>query len=102
MKKLAMFLGCGVIAFAIGCGDGGSSTPPANPTAPVMDPKMMMEMQKGGGEVKPGNAAADPAGEKKEGEAAAEKKEGDAPAEKKEGDAPAEKKEGEAAAEKKE
>ena len=69
MKKLAMFLGCGMLAFAIGCGDGGGGTPPANPTAPTMDPNMMKEMQKGTAE-----AVSDPAGEKKE-DPAAEKKE---------------------------
>ena len=90
MKKFAAFLGCAVVAFAIGCGD---APPPPVAPAPAMTPEMMKGMSGGG---TPG-AAAD-AGEKKD-DAAAEKKD-DAAAEKKE-DAPAEKKE-EAPAEKKE
>ncbi len=93
-----MLLGCGMVAFAIGCGDGGSSSPSTTP--PVMpDPSKMTEMME---KNKPAGAGDAAGGEKKEGDAAAEKKEGDAPAEKKEGDAPAEKKEGDAPAEKKE
>ena len=57
-KKLAMFLGCGVVAFAIGCSDGGNSTPPTAPTAPAIDPSKMKEMQMGGGELKPGDERA--------------------------------------------
>lgn len=100
MKNLVAFLGCGVLALAIGCGDGGSA--PVAPTAPAMSPDMVKSMQN---PTQPtaaeGEKPAD-GGEKKEGDAPAEKKEGDAPAEKKEGDAPAEKKEGDAPAEKKE
>lgn len=105
MKKLAMLAGCGLMALAIGCGDGGAAKPDATPSptaAGSADYKAKME---GGAAVAPAGDAAAPAGdagEKKEGDAPAEKKEGDAPAEKKEGDAPAEKKEGDAPAEKKE
>ena len=81
MKKLAMFLGCGVVAFAIGCGEGGGSAP-SNPSPPAVDPSKMKEMMESAKPVTPGDAAADPAGEKKE-DPAAEKKE-DPAAEKKE------------------
>ncbi len=79
-----MLLGCGLIAFAIGCGDGGGggSSSGGGTVNPVMpDPTKLGEMNKN----KPAGGAEAPAdGEKKEGDAAAEKKEGDAPAEKKE------------------
>ncbi len=100
MKKLAMLLGCGMVAFAIGCGDGGSTGGSGTVTpAPMMPDSKMKEMMDKNA---PAGADAAAGGEKKEGDAAAEKKEGDAPAEKKEGDAPAEKKEGDTPAEKKE
>lgn len=107
MKNWAMLLACGMVAFAIGCGDGGGEAAKSNPNAEAEKAKAMdamkSKMEAGGGVVAPGGAApAGDAGEKKEGDAPAEKKEGDAPAEKKEGDAPAEKKEGDAPAEKKE
>ncbi|MFM9963261.1 MAG: hypothetical protein ACKV2Q_18790 [Planctomycetaceae bacterium] len=62
MKKLAMFLGCSLVAFAIGCGDGGdkksTGTPPVAPSGTdMMDPKMKAAMDKPA-EVTP---AADPA-----------------------------------------
>lgn len=91
MKSLVTFLGCALMAFAIGCGDSESS----KPLPPIADQtKAMSEMMKAQEKNAPADAAA---GEKKE-DAAAEKKE-EAPAEKKE-DAAAEKKE-EAPAEKK-
>ncbi|TXT22092.1 MAG: hypothetical protein FD138_3750 [Planctomycetota bacterium] len=113
MKNWAMLLACGMVAFAIGCGDGGGEAAKSNPNAEAEKAKAMdamkSKMEAGGGVVAPGGAAPagdaaagekkeDPAAEKKE-DAPAEKKE-DAPAEKKE-DAPAEKKE-DAPAEKKE
>ena len=89
MKNLVAFLGCGVLALAIGCGD--SKPAPVAPS-PAMTPEMMKNMS-GANAGQPAGAdsekAAD-AGEKKE-DPAAEKKE-EAPAEKKE-EAPAEKKE---------
>ena len=81
-----MFLGCGVVAFAIGCG--GEAAPPAA-SAPKMDPAMMEKMANPA-TVKPAEGAegaAEAAGEKKE-EPAAEKKE-----EEKKEDPAAEKKE---------
>ena len=81
MKNFVAFLGCGVLALAIGCGDGGSA--PVAPTAEMVkpgQPQMMMT-----------TPPADAGVEKKE-EPAAETKE-EAPAEKKEVEAPAEKKE---------
>lgn len=91
MKKLAMLLGCGLMALAIGCGGESAPTKPAPvpPGAGAMATDYKAKME--GGAVAPAGDAAAPAGEKKEGDAPAEKKE-DAPAEKKE-DAPAEKKE---------
>ena len=83
MKKLAMLLGCGMIAFAIGCGDGGSGSSSSGTTPPpaMPDPAKMAEFMKTN---PPGATDAAAGEEKKEGDAAAEKKEGDAPAEKKE------------------
>lgn len=76
MKNLLAFLGCGVLALAIGCGE---APKPAAP--PAMDPGKMTEMMKG--------AAATPAaaeGEKAaaEGEKKEEAKEEAKPEEKKE------------------
>ena len=93
MKKLAMLVGCGLVAFAIGCS---AETPAPSPTIPnpagmagsATDAKAKMDA----------DAAADPAAEKKD-DAATEKKD-DAAAEKKD-DAATEKKD-EAATEKKE
>lgn len=79
MKNLVAFLGCGVLALAIGCGDGGSA--PVAPTAELVKPGQPPTMT-----TPPAGAL----GEKKD-EPAAETKE-EAPAEKKE-EAPAETKE---------
>ena len=87
MKNLVAFLGCGVLALAIGCGDGGSA--PVAPAAGLVkpgQPQMMTTPPADAGMEK----KEEPAAETKEA-APAEKKE-DAAAEKKE-DAPAEKKE---------
>ena len=45
MKNLLAFLGCGLMALAIGCGE---SPKPVAPT-PVMDPAKMQEMMKASG-----------------------------------------------------
>ena len=46
MKKLVALLGCGLAAFAIGCGEEGGK-PVASPTPPAgMDPAYMEKMQK--------------------------------------------------------
>ena len=46
MKTLVALLGCGLVAFAIGCGEEGGK-PIATPTTPTgMDPKYMETMQK--------------------------------------------------------
>jgi hypothetical protein len=86
MKKLTMWLGCALTAFAIGCGDEVTKPPPAPPPGPVkmIDPAKVPGMTTKEAPANPADA------EKKDGDA--EKKNGDA--EKKDGDA--EKKDGDA------
>lgn len=74
MKNLLAFLGCGVLALAIGCAPEAPKT-----TTPPADPAKMQEMMKGMGAAKPAEGGAAAEGEKKE-EGAAEAK----PEEKKE------------------
>ena len=45
MKKLKALLGCGLAAFAIGCGDEGAKKSTSG-TTPPMDPAYMERMQK--------------------------------------------------------
>ena len=103
MKNWAMLLACGMVAFAIGCGDGGAAKPSSNTEADKAKAQEAMKamMEKGGpGATALAGDAAAPAGdasEKKDPDA--EKK--DAPAEEKK-DAPAEEKKDAPAEEKKE
>ncbi len=99
MKKLAMLLGCGLIAFAIGCGDGGGEAAKPSADSEATKKKAMDDMkgmmEKAGAPGAPGAAA--PAGDAEKTDA--EKK--DTPAEEKK-DAPAEEKKDAPAEEKKE
>ena len=99
MKNWAMLLACGMVAFAIGCGEGGGEAAKSNPNAEAEKAKAMdamkSKMEAGGGAVAPGGAApagdaAAPAGDAEKKDAPAEEKK-DAPAEEKK-DAPAEEK----------
>ena len=101
MKNWAMLLACGMVAFAIGCGDGGGAKPAANPAADKakMEEAMKTGMANAATAAAPGGEAAPAdAGDKKD--APAEDKK-DAPAEDKK-DAPAEDKKDAPAEDKKE
>ena len=91
MKKLTMWLGCALTAFAIGCGDEGSkspSGPPPDPKAMMPDADKMKEMMEKNMSKKA--AAGDAANEKKD-DATEKKDDGtekkDDATEKKDGDA---------------
>ena len=84
MKNLLKLLGCGVCAFAIGCGDQPASTPPT----PAMDPAKVQEMMKATTEKGAETAAGEKTEEATEKPADATEKPADEP--KKDGDAPKE------------